>query len=481
MLTPELSKMTPYELGETGRSEAIPYLDRYLQVGSSAEKRLAASAIRKLTPAYKDQCEHTVPYLINCLSDEAPQVRQYSLKALLPFQIPKHLIPEIQRIFHSDDKDYNRKVAEKILAKMKIKTTTDITAHYDDDGYYAYVLLDRRSGQIEKSDIETITTKLETIGVIRLLYGRSYRPASDGKQYQWYVRVSDQQGNKPNRQKVENLLNINQPDLTSLNRSEKENAYVKHLQQNLEQEQKDKENLKSKLQTAEQARQSSQQQLKTLLHEKLSLQIDLEKLRRASEENQSSIEASQAENTILEQLALEEKNSLQNQISALEEQIQQTNDKLSCTNDECDRLKIEKDDLQKEIYELQGKYDSLQQQPKKRSNAKQRLENDLTQFLKCLLPNLAIHKGSISFLTEIKDYSKILEKLSILNIDSSLVNAKNVEAVEGWLEISHVSTGDGDEGRIYYTKSRSADKRQVLISSKQSQKQDLDKLKKWKL
>lgn len=481
MLTPEFAKMTPYELGETGKPEAIPYLDRYLQFGSSNEKRLAASAIRKLTPYYKDHCEYTVPHLINCLRDPDPQVCQYCLKALLLFEISKHLIPEIQKIFDSDAKAYNRELAQKILTNMKVLPTTDIETYYDDDGYYAYVLLSKRNGEIEKSDIETVIEKLKTIGIIKILSGRSYRPASDEKQYQWYIRISDQKGEKPSRQKVENLLNVNQYYFDSSHRSEQTDKYIKQLQESLKQEQQEKANLKIRIHTAEQARQNSQQQLKTLFHEKLLLQIDLEKLRRTSEENQSLIDASQAENTILEQLFLEEKNYLENQINDLEKQIQQTSDELICANDECNRLKIEKEDFQEKLYELQGKYDFLQQQPKKKSNVAQRLENDLTQILKCLLPNLEIHKSSISFLTEVKDYSKILEKLKILNVDSSLVNAKNVEGVEDWLEISHVSTGDSDEGRIYYTKSRSAEKRIVLISSKQSQNQDLKKLKKWKI
>ena len=474
MMTPEFAKMTPYELGETGRPEAIPYLDRYLQVGSSNEKRLAASAISKLTPDYKKQCEYTVPHLINCLRDEAPQTRQYSLKALLPFRIPKHLIPEIQKIFDSDEKDYNRELAQKILTRTEVLLATDIETYYDDDGYYAYVLLNKRSGEIEKSDIETVVAKLNTIGVIKILSGRSYRPASDGKQYQWYVRVSDQQGEKPSRQKVENLLNINPHHLDNSNHSEQTDTYIKQLNDSLKQEQQEKAHLKTSLQAAEQARQNSQQQLTTLLHERSLLQKNLEKLRGASEENQSLIDTSQAENRILEQLFLEEKNDLKGQISRLEERIQQT-------RDECVLLKIERGDFQEKLYELQSKYDFLQQQLKKKSNAAQRLENDLTQFLKCLLPRLEIHKSSISFLTEVKDYRKILEKLRKLIEDPSSLQSKNVESINGWREISHVNTGDGDEGRIYYTTSRSAEKRHVLISSKQSQKQDFKMLKEWKI
>jgi hypothetical protein len=44
----DLSKLAPYELGETGDACAVPYLIRHLYRGGPNEQRLAASAVGKL-------------------------------------------------------------------------------------------------------------------------------------------------------------------------------------------------------------------------------------------------------------------------------------------------------------------------------------------------------------------------------------------------------------------------------------------------
>ena len=78
----ELAKWTPFELGESNRKEAIHYLILYLATGNGNEKRLAASAISKLTENFKESCVLAVPYLLANLSHSMPQVRQYTLKSL---------------------------------------------------------------------------------------------------------------------------------------------------------------------------------------------------------------------------------------------------------------------------------------------------------------------------------------------------------------------------------------------------------------
>lgn len=110
-----LIEMTPYELGETEAVEAIPYLIQYLNKGNGNEKRLAASAIRKLSEKYKEQCNEAVPYLLRNLQYMGPQVTQYSLKALLKLDIPEQSINIIEHIKNNDIKEYNRAIAQEIL------------------------------------------------------------------------------------------------------------------------------------------------------------------------------------------------------------------------------------------------------------------------------------------------------------------------------------------------------------------------------
>src|SRR5215469_8866222 len=113
-----MEHMTPYELGESALEDAIPYLIHYLQIGSSGEARLAASAIRKLTRLYRRRCDQAVPAMIDRFKEGGfPQTRQYILKALLAFRIPPAALPLARKIANSDDKDYNRKLAEELLLR----------------------------------------------------------------------------------------------------------------------------------------------------------------------------------------------------------------------------------------------------------------------------------------------------------------------------------------------------------------------------
>ena len=108
-------KLTPYELGETGEKEALDYIKRFLQSGTINERRLAASAAQKISKRYNAEARKLVPLLLNNLNNSAPQVRQYSLKALREFDLNASELKKIEFIFQNDEKEYNRLAAENIL------------------------------------------------------------------------------------------------------------------------------------------------------------------------------------------------------------------------------------------------------------------------------------------------------------------------------------------------------------------------------
>jgi len=113
-----LSTLTPYELGETGIREAIPYLLEFLKNGNNNERRLAASAIRKLTKQNIIETKNAIPHLLNNLSNRAPQVRQYTLSALQHLSLDDSCLYKIKIIAKSNDKEYNRKIANKIIKNI---------------------------------------------------------------------------------------------------------------------------------------------------------------------------------------------------------------------------------------------------------------------------------------------------------------------------------------------------------------------------
>jgi DNA helicase II / ATP-dependent DNA helicase PcrA len=117
----DLSKMSPYELGESGREEAVRYLILYLSKGTANEKRLAASAVKKLSSEFRDTCNKAVPFLIENLGDSHPQVRQYTLKALAKLKLPNTAHKIIKEISFKDGTEYNRRAALEILENVKFE------------------------------------------------------------------------------------------------------------------------------------------------------------------------------------------------------------------------------------------------------------------------------------------------------------------------------------------------------------------------
>lgn len=116
------SKLLPFELGETNSADAIPFLISFLETGNYSEKRLAASAINKLTNRYPNECRVALPFLIQNLSSEKPQIRQYTLKTISNLSLDKsHITPNyftiVQAIEALDAKDYNKSIAQKIIKK----------------------------------------------------------------------------------------------------------------------------------------------------------------------------------------------------------------------------------------------------------------------------------------------------------------------------------------------------------------------------
>lgn len=111
--------MSPYELGECGREEAIKYLIMYLTKGRHNDKRLAASAIGKLSDKYRESADKTIPFLIENLNDSHGQVRQYTLKALTKLRVPDKYKSLIHNIYANDTAEYNRRAAKELLEAME--------------------------------------------------------------------------------------------------------------------------------------------------------------------------------------------------------------------------------------------------------------------------------------------------------------------------------------------------------------------------
>lgn len=176
--------MKPYDLGESKSKEALPHLIVYLHNGSDNDKRLAASAIIKLSDSGIN-CYSALPFLLKNIHNPKPQVRQYTLKALKGFIIPEDYYGEILELVNTDEKEYNRHLASEILSgfsadliPMHSNSTTDkeeVSLDLDneiittDDEVsekgYVYFIKEDYAGRIKIGKTRDINQRMDTFNV----------------------------------------------------------------------------------------------------------------------------------------------------------------------------------------------------------------------------------------------------------------------------------------------------------------------------
>lgn len=118
--------LSAYELGESGDRRAVPHLRVRLTSPNANSRRLAASAIRKLSRRCPEECNALVPDLLERLDDPSPQVRQYALNALSGMTVMPSARPAIKRVADGDEKEYNRRAARRVLSHMENGDTPSV-------------------------------------------------------------------------------------------------------------------------------------------------------------------------------------------------------------------------------------------------------------------------------------------------------------------------------------------------------------------
>lgn len=102
-------------------------------------------------------------------------------------------------------------------------------------------------------------------------------------------------------------------------------------------------------------------------------------------------------------------------------------------------------------------------------------KEEVRQLVQILLPSVEFLRDSLDVATiEYASYLNVLRAISVLVHDPLNVRGERVESANGWKEI-HCSTGQKNDGRIYFKLDNSV--WLVLISFKQSQKKDMEYLK----
>ena len=105
-----------YLLGESNEPSVIPKLILYTKSKDANDRRLAASALRKLGK-FKPEIFRAIPALINLLKDSKPQVRQYAVQALGMIGAST-VIPNLREL-ENDEKDYVRLAVRQAIYRIQ--------------------------------------------------------------------------------------------------------------------------------------------------------------------------------------------------------------------------------------------------------------------------------------------------------------------------------------------------------------------------
>ena len=372
-----------------------------------------------------------------------------------------------------------------------------VRMHYDDSGYYAYVLLD---GDIRARD-ETMK-RLNDRNIYCIHTGTSYKPANNRNQYQWYIRVIEVLGNqlkKPAKETINDLF----VSVWGLARESEFTTDIQQLQAHLEKIKDEKRILENKLEIIHSELDYDKKRYESLnveyLKQKSKFQSQAASLRKENNvllhQNKILIERetdSNKEDEIRKgfRKSFSNLNSIiskrDKEIEGLVDEWQTSENKIKQLNDQMIKVESERDitidkcdQLKKEIKKLEENEKKKDIQLNSLKTPRSNYESDFRKALSCLLYNIILNRGSISFLLhEIKDFTDALSELKLLNSNTKSLRAKRIQVAPSWKEIKFNTGENGKAGRIYYAKLRNSTKYDVLVSHKKLQKLDIKSLKK---
>ncbi|MDN5293189.1 MAG: hypothetical protein PWQ91_413 [Eubacteriales bacterium] len=346
---------------------------------------------------------------------------------------------------------------------------------YDDTGYYSYVLLN--AGEVQFKKVQEI---LKREGLQVLLAGRSYRPASNGRQYQWYIRVADESGRHPRPDRIARALAA----------CEAQEEDIRKLQAELSA-------VERRLNAAEHRYQATKERLECVLRQYQELQKTYNETRRELQECreragllESQLRQIRESGLKPEEIAKirEEYEGIVRDRQRLAEKLAKTENELNSLLSEYDREVQERDRkivaLEERCADLQGQVDELAAENARLATEKEKMEAVLEtrrkgkplkdlfcRMFEVFLPNVCFLRGSLDTLWhEVPDPVDAVRVLTTLD----QLKGKRVRSTEEtgkWLERRF----QGD-WRLYYK--RCDDGRyKVLISHKKTQDTDIEWLK----
>lgn len=318
---------------------------------------------------------------------------------------------------------------------------------YDDTGYYSYILLN-----VPEARFKQIQQALRERGLRVPLAGKSYRPASNGIQYQWYIRVVDESGRHPARQRIEEIFALFEAA------EEKREPGAKERVAELEKEI------------------TKQQAISQILAQRLGkARIDLERAQqelRSYQERVSNLEHLLSQKTALAEDIRQHYELTIQQLGQDNERLRHDYQKLSQELEEyLSTFDVEKQELQNKLAiaeaEKRQLIDQIQELRRAREvgSEKQGAEYVFRELLGLFLPQVEFLDGSLDTLwREMRNPLDVLRDLTRLGE----LKAKRVRKAEDWLE-----RRIDDKWRLYFRKCEDSTW-QVLIAHKNTQEADIE-------
>jgi hypothetical protein len=386
--------------------------------------------------------------------------------------------------------------------------------HYDDTGYYAYVLVNG-----DTDTLENVKTALSNRGIDCIRAGKSFHPANNGCQYDWFIRVLLRNGEtptKPTREDISTVfatppqfpspplagylasplmredssLALRAPQLYS-SAEPAEPTGSSNLEGELENARAEISELEISLALRTRALETLRAnwlQLRTIYGSEVTAKRAAEEsvlqVAREFDAFKAKTESSTAEIEATASLELQEYQKRLEQERAEKDAVmawwQEASGKLDVVaneretaNAERDRAKEERDSLNAELDKLRREYHSsvcAQHKSTQRTD-------EMKKFIQILLPNIRLLRGSTDFLAkEVIDPFDAISLLYQIHSCPASLKSERVQDANGWLEARHISTGEDDQGRIYFRKMENL-RYEVLVSHKEDQKRDIDWLK----
>lgn len=328
---------------------------------------------------------------------------------------------------------------------------------YDLTGANAYVLLNG-----SREVLRSVVSLLEENHIRSTGTGESRYPARTGVQYDWFIRVTAETGEKPQPTTIHSLLKGfspgNGPDFQKLQ------SHTRELQKSLDELKKKQLEAAARLSKREAELERVRKKNRELVEEQANIELSAEQLR--SQVEQLEIEVS---------LLREERERLSGEIQQNQEYISEFSadfdaqeHELRVLQQQYESVCAERNNLRLQLSEASRSLDSAEE--RRPSSA----EVLMGETLHSLMPNVEFLKDSVEIIA-----ARLANPQPVLEITRQIVfekrNGGNVEGAKGWQEI-RFNTGQDSSGRIYFKPGEGQYK--ILVSFKENQKPDIIYMKK---